>query len=307
MKRILKSLALCVIFLTSLSAGCSTFSPAQPPTPTPKPSGMVDIGGYELYYECSGKDSSADGTHPTVILESGGGVDSSAWAAVVADLEDTTRVCTYDRANLGRSDKVPGPRTFHDMTRDLQVLLEKAHIGEPYILVGHSMGGSLVRIFAHQHPGEVAGIVLVDSAHPDMGSRLLACLPPESAGESETTHYFRQWFTWMSDSSGESPFIDTEVLNLLVSNQQVRDVETLGDLPLVVISQSPNIPGLGYGMVASVEIDACLRQTWQDMQGELAGLSSNTSRLTARGGHMVPLEQPELIVQAIIDLVEEVR
>jgi pimeloyl-ACP methyl ester carboxylesterase len=292
MKRIFQSLVLCVIVLASLSAGCSTFS-------TSLPSGKVDVGGYELYYECSGQGS------PTVILESGGGNDSSYWADVFDGVKGTTRVCKYDRANLGRSDKVPGPRTFHDTTRDLQVLLEKVHIGGPYILVGHSLGGMLVRIFAHQHPGEVAGIVLVDSGHPDMGSRLLDCLPPESADEPETTRYFRQYFTWMSDSSPESPFADSEALNGLVGNQQVRDVETLGDLPLVVISQAPNIPGLGSGKVASAEIDACLRQTWQDMQGELAGLSSNTSRLTAQGGHMIPLEQPEMIVQAIIDLIEQ--
>lgn len=289
------------IVLASLLASCSTVSTPQPPTPTPMPSGMVEVGGHELYYECSGQ-----GT-PTVILESGSGGDSSAWAAVKLGLAGTTRICAYDRANLGRSDQVPGPRTYHDMTQDLRVLLEKAHIGEPYILVGHSMGGMLVRIFADQHPGEVAGIVLVDSAHPDMGLHLLACLPPESADEPENIRYLRQWFTWMSDSSHEPPFVDSEVQDTLVSNRQVRDVESLGDLPLVVISQAPNIPGLGYQIVASSEIDACLRQTWQDMQGELAGLSSKTSRLTAQGGHMIPLEQPELIVQAIIDLVEEER
>jgi pimeloyl-ACP methyl ester carboxylesterase len=289
------------IVLASLLASCSTVSTPQPPTPTPMPSGMVEVGGHELYYECSGQ-----GT-PTVILESGGGGDSSAWAAVKLGLAGTTRICAYDRANLGRSDKVPGPRTYHDMTQDLRVLLEKAHIGEPYILVGHSMGGMLVRIFADQHPGEVAGIVLVDSAHPDMGLHLLACLPPESADEPENIRYLRQWFTWMSDSSHEPPFVDNEVLDTLVGNRQVRDVESLGDLPLVVISQAPNIPGLGYQIVASSEIDACLRQTWQDMQGELAGLSSKTSRLTAQGGHMIPLEQPELIVQAITHLVEQER
>ena len=301
MKRQFYILLHLLILLASLLASCSTVSTPQPPTPTPMPSGMVEVGGYALYCECSGQGS------PTVILESGSGGDSSAWAAAKLGLAGTTRICAYDRANLGRSDKAPGPRTFHDMTHDLQVLLEKAHIGGPYILVGHSMGGMLVRIFADQHPGEVAGVVLVDSAHPDMGDRLLTCLPPESAGEPEITRYLRQWFTWMSDSSHEPPFVDSEVQNTLESNRQVRDVESLGDLPLVVISQAPNIPGLGYRIVASSETDACLRQTWQDMQGELAGLSSNTSRLTAQGGHMIPLEQPELIVQAIIDLVEEVR
>jgi len=289
------------IVLASLLASCSTVSKPQPPTPTPKPSGMVEVGGYELYYECSGQ-----GT-PTVILESGSGGDSTAWTAVINGIQGTTRICAYDRANLGRSDKVPGPRTYHDMTRDLQVLLEQAHIGEPYILVGHSMGGMLVRIFADQHPEDVVGIVLVDSAHPDMGDRLITCLPPESADESEKDRFLRQWFIWMSDSSHELPFIDNEMQNTLVSNRQVREVESLGDLPLMVISQAPNVPGLGYPITASPEIMACLQQTWQDLQGELAGLSSNTTRLIARGGHMIPLEQPELIVQAIIDLVERER
>ena len=287
--------------LILLMVGCSTVSTPQPPTPTTMPSGMLDVGAYELYYECSGQ-----GT-PTVILESGSGADSSAWSAVKLELTDYTRICTYDRANLGRSDKVPGPRTYHDMTQDLQVLLEKAKIEEPFILVGHSMGGLLVRIFAYQHPDEIAGIVLVDSAHPDMGVHLLACLPTESTDEPEDIRYLRQWFTWMSDSSHELSFVDSEGLDNLASNRQVRDVVSLGDLPLVVISQAPNVPSLGYPIGVSSEIDACLQQTWQELQSELAGLSSKTIRLTAQGGHMIPLEQPELIVQAIIDLIEEER
>ncbi len=258
-----------------------------------------------LFYQCFG-----EGT-PTVILESGHGTDSSCWTTVVMDTWHTTRICIYDRANLGRSDKVSGPRTFQDMTRDLQVLLENAHIGGPYILVGWSMGGDLVRIFAGEHPGDVVGIVLVDSAHPDMGDRLLACLPPESIGEPENIQFLRQVFGWMSGLD-ELPSPEVEKLDNRVSIQQVHEVRTPGNLPLEVISQAPNIPGLGLQWITSrgplpAEIDACLQQAWQDMQGELAGLSSNTTRLTARGGHMIPVEQPELIIQAIIDLVEQLR
>jgi pimeloyl-ACP methyl ester carboxylesterase len=272
------------------------------------PSGMVDVGGYSLYYECSGQGS------PTVILESGGGGVSSYWADVVNGIKDITRVCMYDRANLGRSDRVSGTRTFYDMTRDLQALLENAHIGGPYILVGWSMGGMLVRIYADQHSKDVVGVVLLDSAHPDMGDRLMACLPPESADEPENIQFLRQYFTWMSDSSNGSPFTSGEgaEMDTRTNNQQSRAVSTLGDLPLVVISQAPNIPGLGLPMITSrgplpAEIDTCLQQIWQEMQGELAELSSNSTRLTARGGHMIPVEQPELMVQAIGELVSKVR
>lgn len=295
MKRQL-SILLNLFLLLALSACRLTTT-----NPYPMPSGMVDVGGYELYYECSGQGS------PTVILESGGTGDSSDWAAVIEGLEGTTRVCAYDRASLGRSDPVPGPRAFEEMTRDLQVLLENAHIGGPYIPVGWSMGGLLVRIFADQHPEEIVGVVLVDSAHPDMGLRLLACLPPELAGEPENIQYLRRYFIWMSDSELPSVTID-ETVDIRPSMQQARAVSTLGNLPLVVIRQGSNIPGLGndWGPLPT-ETEACLQQTWQDMQGELAGLSSNATLLAAQGGHMFPVNEPELVIQAIIDLVEQLR
>jgi pimeloyl-ACP methyl ester carboxylesterase len=266
---------------------------------------MVDVGGHRLFLQCSG-----DGS-PTVILESGGGADSSAWLEVMMGINTTTRVCAYDRANLGRSDTTTSPRTYREMTRDLQALLENAHIGGPYILVGWSMGGMLMRIFADEHPGEVAGVVLVDSGHPDMGQRLLACVPEESSGEPENIQFLRQFFTWMSQSNA-SGFPNVEGVDTYVNDQQAREVESVGDLPLVVISQGPNIPGLGLPMITAqgplpAEIDACLQQTWQDMQGELGGLSSNTTRLTALGGHMIPVEQPQLIIDAILGLLNEAR
>ena len=128
----------CVTILTLLLTACS--APArtsQPPTPTPIPSGMVDVGGYELFYQCSGQGS------PAVILESGLGGGSGAWAGVIAGVAENTRVCAYDRANIGRSDKARTPRTFRDAVRDLHALLGTARIGGPYILVGHSLGVSL--------------------------------------------------------------------------------------------------------------------------------------------------------------------
>jgi pimeloyl-ACP methyl ester carboxylesterase len=308
MKLLIMKITVYGTVLALILTGCSACLISLPPTPTPMPSGMVDIGGYSLYYECSGQGS------PTAILENGGGGVMSDWADVFDGIKNTTRVCMYDRANLGRSDSVSGKRTLHDITRDLQVLLENAHIGGPYILVGWSFGGMLVRIFADQHPDDVVGVMLLDSAHPDMGDRLLDCLPPESEGEAENIQFLRQYTSWISDSSKGSPFTSGEGMgwDTRTNNQQARDVETLGNLPLVIISQAPNIPGLGLPLFTSrgllpAEIDACLQQTWQDMQGELAGLSSSTTRLTARGGHMFPVEQPELVVNAIIDLIEQNR
>ena len=292
-----------VIMLALLVTACSLQAPAsQRPTATPMPSGMVDVGGYELFYQCSGQGS------PTVILEAGMGSDSSFWARVIAGVAETTRVCAYDRANLGRSDEARTPRTFQDAARDMQILLENARIGGPYVLVGHSLGGELVRVFADQYPEEVAGIVLVDAAHPDMGPRLLAGLPPESVDEPETVTTWRQLFTWISDLK-ESPYPNPEGWDTQAGNAQVRAVKPLGDLPLVVISQSPDNPFFAANIPsAQTETNAQLQQIWQDLQVELARLSTNSTHVIAvRAGHNIPIEEPALVVDVILELANEIR
>ena len=293
----------CVTILTLLLTACSAPAPtSQPPTPTPIPSGMVDVGGYELFYQCSGQGS------PTVILEAGLGGGSGAWARVIAGVAETTRVCAYDRANIGRSDEARTPRTFRDAARDLHALLGTARIGGPYILVGHSLGGELVIVFADQYPEEVAGIVQVDAAHPDLGSRLLAGLPPESADESEGVMSLRRFLTWASDSNG-SPYPDPEGWDTQACSAQVRATKSLGDLPLVVISRSPDsLPFSAGTPPLPAETNARLLQIWQELQVELTGLSTNSTHVMAvRAGHQIPFEEPELVVDAILELVNEIR
>jgi pimeloyl-ACP methyl ester carboxylesterase len=305
----MKQLPLLLILIAAmLLTACSAPAPtSRPPTPTPMPSGMVDVGGYELFYQCSGQGS------PTVILEAGLGDGSSSssysyWARVIAGVAETTRVCAYDRANFGRSDEARTPRTFRDAARDLQALLGTARIGGPYILVGHSLGGELVRVFVDQYPEEVAGIVLVDAAHPDLGSRLLAGLPPEAADEPEGVMFWRRFLTWASDSNG-SPYPNPEGWDTQASNAQVRATKPLGDLPLVVISRSPDSPLFAAGTPPlPTETNARLLQIWQDLQVELAGLSTNSTHVMAvRAGHQIPNEEPALVVDAILELANEIR
>jgi pimeloyl-ACP methyl ester carboxylesterase len=170
------------------------------------------------------------------------------------------------------------------------------------------MGGMLVRLFADQYPQDLVGLVLVDSAHPDMGDRLLATLPSESDGEPESLKAWRQYGAWLSASNGRGQN-DDEGVDSKVSNAQVRAVKSLGDLPLVVISRSPNNPVMAAHMPPLPEgTNAKLLQTWQDLQGELAGLSSNSTRIiAAHAGHNIQIEEPGLIVDAIHKLVNEAR
>jgi pimeloyl-ACP methyl ester carboxylesterase len=241
-------------------------------------------------------------------LEAGGPGDSSDWELVMLYYPKTTRICAYDRANLGYSGKAPKPRTYLDMARDLHALLVNAPIEGPYILVGHSMGGMLVRMYADQYPEDVLGLVLVDSAHPDMGDRLLANLPARSPFESKSLKAWRQYGSWLSASNGLEPD-NAEGVDASISNEQIRAVKSLGDLPLVVISRSPDNPILAEAMPAlPEELNTRLLQMWQDLQDELMDLSSNSTRVIAdHSGHDIHKEEPRLVVDAILKLVNEYR
>ncbi len=93
---------------------------------------------------------------PTVVLETGLGAESDEWESVQREVELFTQVCRYDRANRGRSDPAPKPRSAEDAVSDLRALLLAAAIPAPYVLVGHSLGGIIVRLYAHHYPREVA-------------------------------------------------------------------------------------------------------------------------------------------------------
>ena len=123
----------------------------------PPPGQLVDVGGYRLHMNCTGSGS------PTVVIESGWGDSSAAWGWVQPEVAKTTRVCAYDRAGMGWSDASPRPRTAREFAKDLHTLLEKVNEPGPYVLVGHSLGGYTVLVYAHDYPDEVSGLVLVDA------------------------------------------------------------------------------------------------------------------------------------------------
>lgn len=120
--------------------------------------GLYDVGGYRLYLTCSGAGS------PTVILDAGLGADHSEWSAVQPAVARFTRVCSWDRAGLGKSDRRPrrGPVTTFEIAVELHTLLQQAGIKAPYILVGHSVGGIDMRIYQMRYPADVAGLVMAE-------------------------------------------------------------------------------------------------------------------------------------------------
>jgi pimeloyl-ACP methyl ester carboxylesterase len=132
----------------------------------PPPGQLVDVGGYSLHIYCQGT-----GT-PTVILDALFPGTVSNWAWVQPEIAKTTRVCAYDRAGLGWSDGGPMPRDAVQQAAELHTLLANVGVTGPYVLVGHSLGGLTVRLFADRYPNEVAGMVLVEASNPDGWKRL---------------------------------------------------------------------------------------------------------------------------------------
>ncbi|MEO6714739.1 MAG: alpha/beta hydrolase [Mycobacteriales bacterium] len=122
--------------------------------------GTFDVGaGRKLYLECSG------GEGPTIVMVLAGSDDVPPARDQLADqpMKSIGQVCAYDRANLGSSDPIPGPRTITDLANDLVTLVHVAKVPGPYVFVGGSFGGNLVGVLAADHPEDVAGIVFVDS------------------------------------------------------------------------------------------------------------------------------------------------
>ncbi len=124
----------------------------------PRPPGkMVDLGGHRLHVDCRGRGA------PTVVVENGLGDFSFDWVLVQSKVAAQTRMCTYDRAGYAWSDPGPLPRTFDQLNFELREALSKLGEKPPFVLVGHSFGGPVIRNFAALHPSEVSGMVLVDS------------------------------------------------------------------------------------------------------------------------------------------------
>jgi pimeloyl-ACP methyl ester carboxylesterase len=126
-------------------------------------------GGSSLHIFCQGEH--VPGT-PTVILEAGMGEASLTWATLQPEIAGFARVCSYDRSGYGWSDSSTKPGSGATTVEELHTLLQTAHIDEPYVLVGHSLGGIYVRLYAKRYPSEVKGMVLIDPSHEQMFSRL---------------------------------------------------------------------------------------------------------------------------------------
>lgn len=166
------------VALVVLLAGCGGDPEPRAAAPSKPPAGTFDVDGHAMFIECKGSGG------PTVVLDSGLGgglrLDVGGGQAQVARF---TRVCIYDRAGMASSEPGPKPRTIEAMTDELRELLDAAEVEPPYVLTGASLGGMNAQLFAARHPEDVAGVVLVDSLHPDLDRRIEPLLGRRGARE----------------------------------------------------------------------------------------------------------------------------
>jgi len=275
--------------------------------------GLVDVGsGRKMYLKCSGKGS------PTVVLVGGLRASADDWSitdksapAVFSEVSKFTRVCAYDRPGTpvgekpSRSDPVPQPTTARDAVADLHALLKAAGETGPYVLVGHSYGGLVVRLYTSTYPKDVASLVLVDALS-------------EGLRNAETSE---QWAIQRKLVQNDVPeslalYPALERIDTDRSFDQVRAALPVRSMPLVVLSADrpwgPQIPSMiKAGKLPSdvpPDFGYVTDAAQKNAQEQLAKLVPNAKHITnTNSGHEIHKEQPRLVIDAIREIVEAVR
>jgi pimeloyl-ACP methyl ester carboxylesterase len=284
----------------------------------PPPGRLVDVGGHRLHIMCAGEGS------PAVVIIPAIGAYSAAWRKVQDGLAVHTAVCVYDRPGLGWSDPVAAWPSAAGMARDLHSLLETAQVAPPLVLAGHSMGGLVARMFAHMFPDEVTGLALVDSSHPEQDRRLPpGWLQDYRGGKlAEVALDFARPLGLRRLRQGQpvdaraafalsSRGRRADAKELLAMNaicrQTGQTARDLASLPLAVISSGERDPGYSEGSRGQ-RGRSHFYPGWIQLQNELAELSTDSVHVVAaNAGHHLNRDDPELVVQTIIDLVRRAR
>ncbi len=289
----------------------------------PPPGQMVDVNGYKMHLHCLGEGS------PTVILEAGLDDFSIFWSQVQPKVAESTRVCSYDRAGLGWSELSPNPRTSKTMVMELHSLLVNSSIDPPYVMVGHSFGGALARLYAHHYPNEVAGMVLVDAAPDALFVRiprwghaiagklglyrtlaslssfgLLAFTPENIPNRGMPEDVLAQYrAVAVSTEYFRTGVAENEAFEMNLAEVRAANV-SLRDMPLRVISRGYWDPMPGF----SETDNQFAWRIWQEMQFELLSLSSRSKQIIAdKSEHSIQLQQPELVTQSIREVFESIQ
>jgi pimeloyl-ACP methyl ester carboxylesterase len=303
-----------LLMATAIAGGTVYEATARGASAIVPPAGrLIDVGGYRLHLDCQGRGS------PTVVLDAGLGGASLDWSLVQPMLQKTTRVCVYDRAGMGWSDRRDGVPTPSHLADELHTLLSNAGEAGPFVLVGHSLAGKNVRLFAAAFPAEVSGMVLIDARSELIDRQMSAAdtdgfnsaLKAQALASSLARHVGLVRLLGgalvgepllSGKTAIEMALLQTEpaAINETYAEGMVRSSDdavlahqSLGTLPLTIIAAEQNMTGLSG---------------WAAAQASLAHLSTRGRLLIAKGsGHYVQLEKPELVILSIEEVIATVR
>ena len=310
-------LIFCVLPMATVAQ--ATGANQNPPPPLGK---LVDVGGYRVHLYCTGAGS------PTVVIVGAG--FSFDWGLVQPEVASITQVCSYDHSGIGWSED--GPTDSCELrVREIHEALRSAGIKGPYVLVGHSLGALVARLYAGQYPNEVAGVVFVDHSiamvnrRPPLGGGAAAPPPmpppptsPPGGGKiaigmeddpnfSKLSARDRELHRWgTTQVRGKAASIDSPLDMLLDCVAQADaitkdDSHPLGDKPLVDVSAgtAPPMPP---------QVAEQWRIKYTELQTKLLSLSGNSKRLVAENsGHFIIIDRPDVVIDAISQVVQSIR
>ena len=329
-----------------LAVGCLMSSllsaqerPVSPPPPFAAPGRLVDVGGWKLHINCTGEKSPS---RPPVILEAGIGDFSVEWSLVQPRIASVARVCSYDRAGDGWSEMGPFPRTYAQIVYELHTLLERAGERGPFVLVGHSYGGWLVRAYQSAYPADVAGLVLLEGGSDDPERRLpngkivhasdLAGTTPipavKTAGPLTLAEIPPAAMAAITGGLAEAAATANDApRNLLPDSARRMRTWALGRVEHVVAAQNPHeneelaklraartksqyplgdlpLVVVVRGLAEETGPDAAERETARRRDFEvIVGTSRRGKLIVAQSsGHHVQLQQPDLVATIVRDM-----
>lgn len=292
---------------------------------TYRPRGLlVDIGGRKLHVDCRGVGS------PTVILESGLDTNGSlAWEKIQDPISNLTRTCSYDRAGVMWSDPKAEPQDADGVAQDLHAALTAMGIGGPLVLVCHSLGGPYVMNYTKKFGDEVKGLVFVDCSHPDQLTKLgvdklakgvpfvyraltalawtgILRLTPDENPPGMPDRIKPIGKAYLGETFGGSM---KEMENIEATFREGGELRDLGDRPLVVLTaMQPFTPEARDSIGLSVEEATTLQTNWEKLNKDAASWSTRSRQQSVPDSmHYIQFQRPDLVIQAIIEVVQSVR
>jgi pimeloyl-ACP methyl ester carboxylesterase len=253
-----------LLALVAVGGALETVAEATTSHSAPRSGHVYAVDGLSLYMACSGTRT------PTVLLFNGFQERTQNWARIQKDVAADTRVCTFDRAGEGWSGAAPGPQDGRELAHDLHALLAAARVPGPYVLAGHSVGGTYALVYAQQYPRQVAGVALIDSSTPYQFA-----LP----------NYPRFYSTWRRVSALFPTMARAGTARIfgLGNPRELRaDRDEFAELP-TAFKQAQALKTLGHKPLVVLTADVGQQAGWSASQDRLARLSKNSAHRTTHG------------------------